>query len=252
MINQDLHKKPVALDRKAHRDWRLDTSAKDMDAMAKHNAFFVAGSEFRDACKEYPVVFVHGGTSSDGKKVVAPVAVFGLQPNQNLCIDNDQWRMRYVPAVMRTYPFAMARVDDNRLVLCIDESWKGFGTETGAPLFNDDGEPSELTENLLKFLEGFELDVERTRHACDLLIEKDLLRDMRFDATLPDGSKLAVDGFLAVDEERLAQLPDADVVAFHKNGLMALIHGHQMSLSNMGRLVDWHVARQANGASQPA
>lgn len=252
MINQDLHKNAQALDRSKHRALRLDTKASDMQAMAKFNAFFVAGSEFRDACKEYPVVFVHGGKDSEGKQVIAPVAVFGLKVEQNLCIEGDEWRTRYVPAVMRTYPFAMARAAENRLVLCIDEDWKGLGTDKGDPLFDDAGEPSEMTASVLKFLEAFEGDIERTRMACSILLEKGLLRDMRFDATMPDGSNLGVEGFLAIDEDKLAQLPDADVLAFHKNGLMALIHGHQMSLSNMAKLVDWHVARLGSGAAAPA
>jgi hypothetical protein len=78
-----------------------------------------------------------------------------------------------------------------------------------------------------------------------LLVEKDLLRDMRFDATLPDGSKLGVDGFLTIDEQKLSALSDADVLMLSRNGLLGLIHAHQISLGNMGRLVEWHVERQA-------
>ena len=47
---------------------------------------------------------------------------------------------------------------------------------------------------------------------CRRLRELDLLHDMRFDATLPDGSKLGVDGFLTVDEKKLGALDDAVVV----------------------------------------
>jgi hypothetical protein len=241
MINQNLHLQAVALDRVKHRGLKIDLTARDMARMAAFNAFFVAGAEFGDACKEFPVVFVQAAQDAAGNPLVAPIAVFGLQPGQNLCIDADEWRVRYVPAMLRTYPFAMARVGEDQLVLCIDETWKGFGPSQGAELFDADGEPTDLTLNVQKQREGFEHDVERTRLACALLLEKKLLRDMRFDATLPNGEKLSVDGFLTVDEEKLAQLPDADVLAFHKNGLMALIHAHQLSLSNMARLVEWHI-----------
>jgi hypothetical protein len=128
-----------------------------------------------------------------------------------------------------------------------------FGAQ-GQALFNDAGEPSEFTLNVQKQLETFEGEVERTRLAGALLVEKGLLRDMRFDATLPDGSKLTVDGFLTVDEEKLGKLSDAEVVALTRNGLMGLIHAHQISLGNMARLVEWHVERLAaeKAAAAPA
>ncbi len=249
MINENLHKKPVALDRVKHKDLKLDLNHRDLTTVGKLNAFFVAGTEFGDACREYPVVWVHAGNDEAGKQLVAPIAVFGLKAEQNLCIDNDKWRVRYVPAALRLYPFGLARVAPDQMVVCFDETWGGFGAQ-GETLFNDDGTPTEFTANVQKQLENFEVEVERTRVVGNLLVEKGLLRDMRFDATLPDGSKLAVDGFLTVDADKLAALSDADLLAMNKNGVMGLIHAHQISLGNMARLVEWHVAREAAG--QPA
>ncbi len=244
MINENLHKKVVALDRVKHRDLKLDLSTRDLSTVNALNAFFVAGTEFSDACKEFPVVWVAAGNDADGKQQVAPIAVFGLQAGQNLCTDANGWRVRYVPAVLRLFPFALARVGPSEMVVCFDESWAGFGNQ-GQALFNDKGEPSEFTVSVQKQLENFEVEVERTRLAGALLVEKGLLRDMRFDATLPDGSKLTVDGFLTVDEDKLSKLSDADLLALNRNGLMGLIHAHQISLGNMARLVEWHAERAA-------
>lgn len=250
MINENLHKKAVALDRVKHRDLKLNLTARDLTTVSKLNAFFVAGTEFTDACKEYPVVWVNAGNDASGKQQVAPIAVFGLKAEQNLCIDDTGWRVRYVPAVLRLYPFALARVAANEMVVCVDESWVGLGTE-GEALFNAEGQPTEFTLNVQKQLENFEQEVERTRLAGEVLVEKGLLRDMRFDATLPDGSKLVVDGFLTIDDEKMAKLTDAEIVALSRNGLMGLIHAHQISLGNMGRLVEWHLARFGGAAAAP-
>ena len=249
MINENLHKKAVALDRVKHRDLKIDLTARDLSTVTQLNAFFVAGTEFTDACKDYPVVWINAGTDAQGKQQVAPIAVFGLSQNQNLCVDDNGWRVRYVPAVLRLYPFALARVADNEMVVCFDESWVGFGSQ-GEALFDGAGEPTEFTKKVQQQLETFEAEVERTRLAGAVLVEKGLLRDMRFDATLPDGSKLTVDGFLTIDEEKLGKLSDADVVALSRNGLLGLIHAHQISLGNMARLVEWHVERLA--AAKPA
>lgn len=249
MINENLHKQVVALDRVKHRDLKLDLAARDLGTVSALNAFFVAGTEFSDACKEFPVVWVAAGQDDTGKQQVAPIAVFGLQQGRNLCIDANGWRTRYVPAVLRLYPFALARVAPNEMVVCFDEAWPGFGSQ-GEALFDSAAEPSAFTKNVQQQLETFETEVERTRMAGAVLVEKGLLRDMRFDATLPDGSKLTVDGFLTVDEDKLNKLSDADVLALTRNGLMGLIHAHQISLGNMARLVEWHIERQA--ADKPA
>jgi hypothetical protein len=248
MINENLHKKPAALDRIKHRDLKLSLDTRDLSTVGQLNAFFVAGTEFTDACKDYPVVFVKAGERKDGQVQVAPIAVFGLQAGQNLCIQNGAWRVRYVPAALRLYPFALARVADDQMVVCIDDSWPGFQKDTGEALFGADGEPTEFTQGVQQQLESFENEVERTRLACDLLTDKGLLRDMRFDASLPNGTKLAVDGFLTVDDEKLAALSDADMLQLQRSGLMGLIHAHQISLGNMTRLVEWHVERLSTPA----
>ena len=253
MINENLHRKPVALDRIKHRQTRLDTSARDLTDLRKMSAFFVAAAEFVDACRDFPLVWVRAGKDEAGKDLVAPVAVFGMTAGENLCIEGEGWRVRYVPAMLRLYPFAMARVSPSELVVCVDESWVGLSTGgDGQALFNADGTATEFTQNIQRQLEQFENEVERTRAAGALLVEHDLLRDMRFDATMPDGSKVSVDGFLTIDDAKLAALSDADVVKLSRNGLLALIHAHQISLGNMARLAEWHNQRVAAKAANPA
>lgn len=251
MIHQSLHKNPIALDRNQHRLLRLRRDHVDPSHVSGLNSFFVASYEFGDACRDYPVVWIPAGTDESGQKQVAPVAVFGLKPGQNLYLEPSGWRTAYLPAMMRVYPFAMARAGKEELVMCYDASWSGFSLSEGEPLFDADGAPSAFTTDMQRQLEQLEGEVERTRQIGALLLQKNLLQDMRFDATLPDGEKLTVDGFLAVDDKKLAELPDADVIEFHRSGLLAMIHGHQLSLGHMRRLVEWHAQRnQAAGAGR--
>lgn len=252
MINPNLHKDPVALDRNLHREWKLRRDVGDAAVFGKLNSMFVAAAEFGEACREHPLVWVRAGEDAKGQPQVAPVAVLGVKPEQNLCVEDGRWRIRYVPAMLRAYPFAMARVGENDIAVCADRSWPGLGTDAGEPLFGADGQPTELLAAIQKQLEELEIEVERTRLVGAKLVEKGLLRDMRFDATLPGGEQLVVDGFLTIDEKKLAELPDADVLEFHRNGLLGLIHAHQISLGNMRRLAEWHMERTAAGGSAPA
>jgi SapC len=248
MIHQALHKNPVALDRNQHRLLRLRRNHADSSHLAALNSFFVAAFEFGEACREYPVVWIPAGTDAAGHKQVAPVAVFGLRARQNLYLEPSGWRTPYLPAMLRVYPFAMARAAEDQLVMCYDASWGGFSVTDGEALFESDGTPTAFTADTQRQLEQLEAEVERTRLLGEQLLQKNLLQDMRFDATLPDGEKLSVDGFLAVDDKQFRELPDADVLEFHRSGLLGLIHAHQLSLGHMRQLVEWHGQRSKAAA----
>jgi hypothetical protein len=250
MIHPELHTKPVALDRQQHRLMRLKRDANDNARFARLNSMFVVAGEIGEACKEYPVVWIEAGTDAQGARQVAPIAVFGLVKGENLCIRNDVWRTGYMPVALRMYPFALARSGDAQYTMCHDADSTRFSVTEGEPLFQADGTPSAFTTDIQRQLEQVEAEVERTRRSGLELLRLDLLREMRFQATLPSGSSIGVDGFLTVDEERLAKLPDAEVLQMHKSGLLGLLHAHRLSLSNMSRLAQWHIER--HGAAPAA
>lgn len=256
MIDQNLHHNPVALDSARHRTLRLAMPVTDWSVAARLNAIFVAAAEFADVCRDFPIVFVRVGKEPDGKDQIAPIAVLGLLQGQNLFLDGGTWRARYIPAVLRSYPFCIGRIDDARFAICVDMGWPGVqadGQGGGAAGFEGDGRPAPLLAEAQKQLEALEGEIQRTRLVGARLLELGVLRDMQFDATLPDGSTQHVDGFLTVDEQKMQDLPDAVVAELHRSGLLGLVQLHWVSLGNLRRLVDWHVERgRAAVAAQPA
>ena len=241
MINTLLHKQPMALDRNDHRFMRLRWPIADWTVAAKLNAIFIAGVEFGDAARDYPVVFVAAGQDEDGKVAVAPIAVLGLTKEHNLFIDGAGWRGQYIPAVLRAYPFAIGRIDDGQFAICFDASCPALSGTEGEAMFNAQGEPTEFMKNIQQQLENLEGEIQRTKLLCHLLRDMELLREMRFDGVLPDGSKIAVDGFLTVDDTKLNALPDDKVLELHRSGALGMVHAHYVSLGNMSKLLDWHV-----------
>jgi SapC len=252
LINQNLHVQPEALDSVQHRNVKLRLPITDWAVGSRLNALFVAAAEFGDVCREFPIVFVKAGQDPDGKDAIAPIAVLGLTQNQNLYVSGERWRAQYMPAILRMYPFCIARIDAERFAICVDKAFSGLNTDEGQPVFDADGKPSELLQTMQKQLEGLETEIQRTRLVGRRLLELDLLRDMRFDVTLPDGRQHTVDGFLTVDEAKVTALPDNVVAELHRNGILGLIHLHWVSMGNMRRLVDWHVERGAATAPSPA
>lgn len=247
MINNALHKQPVALDRTQHRALKVDRDAlADFSPMASLNSFFVNAVEFGDVCREYPIVFVRAGNDAQGKAEVAPVAVFGLAQGENLFLDGGRWQADYVPAQLRAYPFAMAPAQEDQYVVCLDTASPAVSDGAGTPLFDADGQPSAYLKDMQQYLEKLEIERQRTRVFCQRLVELELLQDMRFDATLPDGNTLTVDGFLAVNEQKFGALPEATVLDLHRNGILALLHAQQISMGNMRRLLERRLKRSAN------
>ena len=246
MIHHQLHLKPLVLDRTEHRGMKIHAPITDWSPAAKMNSLFVAAVEFADASRDMPIVFVTAGNDEAGKPQVAPVGVFGLAHEENLYLAEDKtWRGNYMPAVLRLYPFCIARVDAERYAICIDSEWKGVSQDSGEALFDANGEPSVLMATVQKQLEQLEHEIQRTRLVCSKLQELDLLRDMRFEAQIPGGQTFTVDGFFTVDEARLNALPDATLVDLQRTGVLGLIHAHLISLGNMRRLAGWRAQRVA-------
>ena len=251
MIVTNLHKEPIALDTVLHRDLRLKNELNAIPRLAPFTSFMVSVSEFADAAVHFPILFVRAAPDALGKDTVAPVAVFGMKPGENLFATADfKWDAGYVPAMLRAYPFTMARIEgSDRWAMVFDNTWEGMSRTEGLPLFNENGEATELLNNIHKFVQDLETDLERTRQACAALLEMKLLKPMRFDATLASGESLSVDGFMTVDEEALGKLPDAQIAQMYRNGLLGLLQIHLVSLNNMRRLLDRRVTQQVNAAA---
>lgn len=255
MINQALHKSAVAVDSNLHRNTKMRVPHNDWRFSAQLNSIFLAATEFGDACREYPIVFVAAGKDEKdaNKTLVAPIAVLGVSQQDNLFVEaGGSWRGRYLPAMLRTYPFCTAKVSDEQFAVCFDSAWSGVSATEGVSLYDAEGKPGELLANVQKQLEVLETEVQRTRLLCARLLELDLLRDMRFDATFGDGRKHTVEGFLTIDQDRVKTLPDATVLELHQNGVLGLIHAHWVSLGNMRTLLDWHQSRHPAVVGSPA
>jgi hypothetical protein len=247
MITPKLHLQPLALDSQRHRQAMVQLPITDWSHLAGLNALFLTAAECVQAAGEFPIVFIRAGVDAEGKPEFAPIAVFGLATDENLYLEGGQWRATHMPAVMAVYPFGIARAGaGDKLAVCIDSASAAVSsTGTGQRLFTDGGEPTDFARQVIGELERLEAQVQGTRQIVRRLLALDLLREKRLDATLPDGQKLGLDGFFTVDEERVKALPDATVLDLHRDGLLAFIHAHWVSLTQMRRLLQRRAERVA-------
>lgn len=238
-----LYSQPRLLDRRTDAGKRLRPLT-DFRIAQHMNGMMLTAVEFFDACKEYVIAFVDGGVAEPGRSApkVSPVVILGLRDGENLLVRADgSWDARYLPAFIRRYPLAYAADPQGKLNLMVDAGWSGFNDHEGELLVQPDGEPTPFLKQAMQYLDTFEQESQRTQAFCDRLVALDLLVSRQLDGKLPEaagGETVSVGGFSVVDEEKLRALPDAVVLELHRNGALALIHAHLLSLGNAARLLE--------------
>ena len=241
MANLMFYQQPVALNKETHKDKKISSQDRTFEFAAGTNSVILAGLEFSEAGKEYPIVFAQAG------EIIVPVAMLGLRNEENLFVDESgHWDAHYIPAFVRRYPFVLAETGENKQrVVCIDESYKGFSDVEGEPLFIED-EASPLLKQALEFLEEYQMQYVRTESFVNRLRENDLLMSLNAKIDIPGGQQFGLSGLLAVDERRLLELNDEKAIQLFRTGELSWIYCHLMSLGCMGRMVERMAARRPN------
>ena len=209
------------------------------------NAVPISHSEFQPIARHYPIVF----TSGDAGKSFAAVAVLGLNAGENLFYADGAWASgAYVPAYARRYPFCMARVNVNKVeqkdrLICVEKSSLD---ENGEPMFDSSGQPSEKWKGVERLLSEYEADLERMREMCAVLADYGLLEPFSMQATMKKekgGAKMQLTGMHRVAEKNLENLNTAQLKNLMRNGYLARLYLHLISLENFARLLDRKGAR---------
>ncbi len=239
--------KPVGLNKVTHKSAKIKPLAGKYKFARDTNSVILAGVEFTEAAKEYPIVF------AKTKDAIVPVALLGLRNAENLFInEDDSWDARYIPAFVRRYPFVLAEsANANQRVVCIDEAYEGFNVKEGEALFGEDGEPTAILSQAMEFLEEYQRQYVRTETFLKRLQANDLLMSLNAQVDMVDGKQFALTGLLAVDERKLLALTDEKALEFFRAGELAWIYCHLMSLGCMSRMVD-RIAHRDQGDGKKA
>lgn len=234
-----LYRQPALLDRNQHRGKRI-RRLDHFGIAGKLNAGFLTVGEFPEAAKEYVIGFVTVPEKDEqGRTEVSPMALFGLRPDENLIVDADgRWALRYVPAFLRRYPLAFVRGEDNQNNVVVDAGWDGFNDAEGELLIEADGQATPFLQEMIKFLDAFELEVQRTRVLCRRIVDLDLLKPVQIDVKLADGQPFAAGGMMIIDEDKLKALPEATATDLLRSGMLGLLYAHLLSTTNVRRLTE--------------
>jgi hypothetical protein len=217
--------RPVPVDASRHKTKFLRDNP-GYGFSARTNSVPVSGAEFVMIQRHYPIVF-------SGRDKMLPVAVVGLRPDENLCVDAEgKWLPHaYIPAYVRRYPFVFIEAAGGQLILGIDEG-SGIVVDDGKlPLFDAAGKPSQLVNSALQFCAAYQGNHKATAEYVEALKEADLLVDHQAQATIAGTERLSLAGFRVVDETRFNKLPAATLETWRNKGWLAWTYAHLMSFA---------------------
>jgi len=227
-----LYKKPEPLVAATHKTLKI--AATGNFNFARHtNSVILTVAEVSSAAMSYPVVF------SQGDDDILPVAVLGLEENENAFVDSDGgWRANtYIPAYIRRYPFIfMETPDTDVLTLCVDMAADVIGTKKGELIFKGE-KPTAAGSKALEFCNMFNQELVATKALGKLISEAGLLDDKEATLTDADGKKTGLKGFRVIDEERLNALDETQFLALRKAGALPVIYSHLLSMNSWNNVL---------------
>jgi hypothetical protein len=236
------YERAIALNRDRHQKLKIQLKSNHFSFAKKTNSVLVAGSEFFEAARDYPVVFVG---KEGGPFTLA--ALVGLNDQENLMVTPaGGWEpATYIPAFIRRYPFVLAGGEGaEQLTVCVDEAYEGLGNDKGESLFSADGTETTYLKNVIEFLVMFHGEMTRTAAFASKMAELGLLASkvVTFER---DGVKKTLEGAWVIDEAKLNALDDVKLLDLVKTGYLGWIYAHLMSLNNLARLAKRMDVRQS-------
>lgn len=228
----------VPFDKDKHR--RLGIESRRA-LFARHLSFiYLTTAEFPRASHDYPIAFVR-----DGLGVIVPVVITGLETGTNLFIDDTGvWNANhYCPAYVRRYPFFTVTLSNaenpaGEALICVDEAALVRGTDN---LIDASGQPTDAWQEYELLITEMDREQRVTERFCKTLDELGLFE--AFDADFhPRGkSPVRVAGLMRVNEKQLLKMDESDQVSLLRDGHLARIYAHLLSLENFNRLLDRYV-----------
>jgi hypothetical protein len=105
-------------------------------------------------------------------------------------------------------------------------------------LFKEDGNPSDFLNNRQQLLGDLANSEMLTQQFVSKVVELDLLNPMQLRVQYSNGQGRNVGGILTIDEKKLVELADEQVVELHRAGFMGALYAMMLSLGQLNRLIE--------------
>jgi hypothetical protein len=222
---------PITLD--AHRNKKIK-SITSFNFAQNFNLASIMVHEFSRASSTYPIVFLEDKERDEFR----PVVLLGLETGTNLFVKEGKWDASYIPAIIRRYPFALARTDEKgeRYTVCLDNDSDLISDDEGLALFNDKGEPEEMMERVKQYLSELQQMERFTQEFCHFLSEQNLFTPLNM--KVRQGNEIKdITGCYVINEERLNGFSNDKFLTIREKNFLPPIYAHLVSLAQIERLL---------------
>jgi hypothetical protein len=227
--------KLASLDRVAHQHLRVQEER--AFSTCKGSAMCaVVMREIPRLVIEYPIAFTKNGENGP----LIPVALFGVNPEQNLYWRDDRWNSVSVPLNIGRQPFfvglaenAPGSADAQRLIPCLDLENPAVQETSGEPLFDSNGTETPYLRHKLALLAELVEGEKETRSFVERLGALDLVQSIQLELKAPDQPPRKITGLQTINEKKLREL-DGSVLA--ELNSLGYLHAMHAMLSSLGHL----------------
>lgn len=221
----------------AHKDLRIITH-RGADLGDAVGGCAVYPTEFNELQKYYPILLQ---AMEDGSWLT--IVLFGFEADENLFLSGDQWRVPYIPAIIEREPFvigmqqrALGAIEP---VVHVDLDSPRIATGMqGEAVFLPYGGNSPFLERMTSVLSVVHEGVAEAERMLAEFKRLDLIENITLDVEFSNGAHYKNSRYATVSKEKLMALPDAEVAALHRTGLLRYAYLMVGSISNIQQMVD--------------
>jgi len=210
--------------------------------------------EFMAIQSHYPIFFCKDPETGN----FYPTALFSLEENENLFLNNNQWTANYIPMMVEKGPFLIGfessaehEDDKDNPVVALDMNSPRVSLTAGQSLFNESAEPTEFLKDTVKLLDTIHRGHEQNKNFLNSLLENDLLESCTIKLSLIDGSQRELIDFFTINETKLAQLNGTTLEKLNSETYLQAIFMVIASHTRVTSLIDKKNATLLNDASRP-
>ena len=230
--------------KKIHQNIRINQKKAEAHG-ADQRTMPVVLTEFLKLSAHYPIVVTKNVET--GKFVC--VAVLGLEQGENLFWINNTWDAIYTPLNVQRQPFFVGNDRDSngvdseleskdRFVICLNSKSDSLVEQDGTLLFHNDGSETDYFKRirniLLELLEG----EKKIQIFLDKLVEMKLLISISLDVTFVNNKSQRIDGIYTIDENRLTNLTNEELIDLYSLGYLSSIYIMLTSLVQLYTLIE--------------
>ncbi|AWL12932.1 hypothetical protein HMF8227_02480 [Saliniradius amylolyticus] len=226
MAQQDF----VVLNKDEHKDLKIKHDPTLAHGKESH-LIAIAVNEYARAASSVPIVLI----KDDKNDTYHSTGLYGLEANKNLYFSEEGWQAHYAPLNLQRYPFDI-RPEGEQLIVFIDQGSELVNKDEGQALFDGD-KASEYLESRQRMLGDLVRGENMTREFIKEVDEMGLIDELNLGVIFKDGTRKNLVGLYNINEKKLHELTDEQVLQLHRRGFMGAIYAMLTSVGQLNRLV---------------